>query len=242
MLTRRWRQAGVTLVELSIASLIGLIALAAIVSVYVSTSRHGNQLLQAAHLQQQLRGMLYLIGRDIRRAGFWQFDPRLDDITANPFQSTANGLRPGAYPKEAADSCLLFSYDLDRDGKVGVGRCQQRGCAANTDADNVEQLGFRLRLGNVQSRYGGRTFACDSGYWQALNDNSVEITRLHFSLNQHCKDLAQGQPRCTPTQPRLTQTAVQVELSGHLRHKPATTLTMKQWIRVRNDRLEGFAP
>ena len=234
---RRERQTGSTLVELLVASLIGLIALSAIVTSYAATSRHGRQQLQAAHLEQQLRGILNLISDDIRRAGFWQFDPRVDSPSANPFQRNAHRLRLGAAANEPAASCVLFSYDLDRDGKLGVGRCAKKQSPADSDCDNVEQLGFRLRNGSVQSRYGGRTFACNSGYWQALNDRSIVISKLHFSLTQRCASLTGGQQTCSTDQSRLLQTAIQIELTGHIHRQPQVTRKLSQWVRVRNDRL-----
>ena len=244
MLTNRHRQRGVTLVELMIAGLIALIALSAVLTVYSTSAQHSAQLLQQAHLHQQLHALLHLISRDLARAGYWHFDPTLQAPVDNPFQSLMNQLRIQAYKGESPDSCILFSYDLDQDGLVGVGTCKGADCADETgnDHDNVEQFGFRLRGARVQSRYGGSGLECDSGYWQTLNDPLVEVTRLKFTQHSSCQNLLESERECTAESPRLIQRAVEIQLSGQLRNKPHIDTTIARWVRIRNARLSGGTP
>lgn len=237
MLDRTPRQRGVTLIELMIASAIGLITIAAVITVYAATARHSTEQLQAAHLHQQLFGLLHLIGTDIRRAGYWRFDTSTQSASDNPFMTGENRLRAQAYPDERDNSCILFAYDLDKDGRVGIGRCNSGSCSDGTDADNVEQFGFRLRNFSVQSRYGGNGVACDNGYWQTLNEEDIEITRLSFEILESCVDLINSDSPCTNNSPRLTHRAVSVELAGQLVNKPETMTQLGRWIIVRNDAL-----
>lgn len=230
------RPHGFSLVELMIASTISLIALAAAVTGYATSVRHAALQLQATHLQQQLHTLLFLIGRDLRRAGYWRFDATRVSPADNPFQQGDNRLRVGALTGEAPDSCLLLAYDLDADGRVGVGACQGR-CAAPRDDDNVEQFGFRLRDGGLQARYGGRSLACASGHWQRLNDPEVVVSVLRFQLFTHCVNLARRAKRCAPAGRRLLQRSVRVEVRAHLRAQPEQSLQLTRWVRVRNDRL-----
>ena len=59
MLIRQHRQLGATtLVELMIAAVITLIILSAVLTVYSASARHGSQLLQQAHLHQQLHALI----------------------------------------------------------------------------------------------------------------------------------------------------------------------------------------
>lgn len=234
MLRPRRGQSGLGLVELMIATTIGLVALAAIVSVYSSTAQQGSGLLRAMHLQQQLYGVADLIAADIRRAGYWQFDPRLRSPDENPFQPEGHPVRIGALEGEADASCILLAYDLDDDGAVGVGRCGPGGCAAATDGDNVEQFGYRLRQGSIQSRYAGTDFDCNSGYWQAVTDPGIEITRLHFREHSRCVDLLDGNARCRPQGPRLTRFAIAVGISGHNRGRREENIGLSRWVHVRN--------
>lgn len=232
----RTAQRGVTLVELMIAGVIALIALSAILSVYNATARHSKLLLQSAHLQQQVRGMLQLIGRDLRRAGYWRFDPARQSASDNPFQQGENLVRPGAYPDESPDSCILLAYDLDDDGQVGIGRCHNA-CPPATDDDNVEQFGFRLHGGSVQSRYGGDSLGCDAGYWQALNDPDIEVTRLHFDLHRHCLNLADSEQPCAEDGPQLVQRIIGITVDARLRARPDSSISLVHWVSLRNDQL-----
>ncbi len=242
MLTPRGRQRGVTLVELMIASAIALFALSVVVTVYSATARHSALHLQRAHLHRQLHATLQLVAGDIRRSGYWQFDPGEQSPARNPFQAPPNDLRIAAYPDETPGSCILFAYDMDRDGRVGIGRCDGPGCDAGTDDDNVEQFGFRLRRGTVQSRYGGKTLACDSGYWQSVTDPEIEVTRLRFTGRLDCINLIDPEKACADTEPRLVERAVEVQLAARQRRHPDIQLDASTWVRIRNHRLMEGTP
>ena len=237
MLKHHSLQTGMTLVELMIASVIALIALSSVITVYSATAHHSSQQLQQAHLHQQLHGLLHLISSDLKRAGYWSFSPNLLAPSANPFQNPANQVRVQSYAGENPDSCILFAYDMDQDGLVGVGRCDDSGCASQTDDDNVEQFGFRLRDARVQSRYGGTDFDCESGYWQTVNDPDIEITRLRFEQRSQCLNLVESNRDCTPESARLIQGGIEILLDGRLSNKPDTGITLSQWVRIRNDLL-----
>jgi prepilin peptidase dependent protein B len=241
VLTLLHRQRGVTLIELMTATVIALTALAAVVTVYSATAHHSALQLQSAHLHQQVYGIVHLVGRDLRRAGFRAFDPQQEAPSANPFQQGENRLRTAALAGESADSCILLAYDLDRDGKVGVGKCHGH-CAAPADADNVEQFGFRLHRQSVQARYGGTSLACDSGYWQAVNDPDVEITALSFTLHEHCVNLADATRPCTDDGAQLLQAVVDMSIGARLRNHPGTAVDLVQRIAVRNGLLREAAP
>jgi prepilin peptidase dependent protein B len=234
VLSPRRTQRGVTLVELMIASVIALTA-------YSATATHSAQYLHKAHLHQQLHGLLHTIVRDIRRSGYWRFDPELSSAIDNPFQDNVNRLRVGSYPGQAPDSCILFAYDLDKDGLVGIGRCDAHACGAQTDGDNVEQFGFRLRDGLVQARYGGDTLRCDSGHWQAVTDPGIAVTLLSFTLHENCTNLDHASADCEPHAARILQRLVQIRLSGYPRARPDGQLTLAAWVRVRNDQVLGAA-
>jgi prepilin peptidase dependent protein B len=225
------------LIELMIAAVIALVVLSAVLTVYGATVRHSRLQRPWARLHQQLYGMVHLIGRDLRRAGYWHFDPARHSPVENPFQDATNRLRSGAFPGEPADSCVLLAYDLDADGLVGVGRCRNRHCPPLSDDSNVEQFGFRLHNGALQSRYAGTGLDCGSGYWQALNDPAIEITHLQFTLHAHCINLTDPDAACRGSAPRLVQRVVRVSVGARLRNRPETEIGRVRWITVRNDRL-----
>jgi len=230
-------QCGMTLVELMVGSVISLIALATVVTVYSTTARHAGRQLREADLRQQLYAISALLATDLRRAGYWWFDPQLTPASDNPFEKAGNRLRIGAIDQQPADSCILYSYDLDADGLVGNGHCPQRGCGKLSDDDNVEQFGFRLKNGKVQSRYGGRTFRCDSGNWQTLTTGNVIIDSLHFTLHTDCINLMERGQDCQADMPSLEQHAVAFQLKGHISRRDDIALDISRWVQVRNDRL-----
>lgn len=238
MLSAAHRQHGLTLVELMIAGVISLLALSTVLTVYSTTAHHSTLQLQSAHLNEQLLGMLHLIGRDLRRAGYRHFDPARESSAANPFQLGDNRLRVGAAPGEPAGSCILFAYDLDQDGLVGVGECRQARCPRLSDDDNVEQFGFRLRDGALQSRYGGTGLDCNAGYWQALSDPDIHVTRLRFGLHTHCIHLDTAGAACDEAAPQLLQRLVSIEIGARFDTTPETGLEQVRWVAVRNDRLQ----
>ena len=238
MLTQHRKQRGISLPELMIAAVIALIALSAVLTIYSASARHSSQLLQRALLHQQLHALLHLISTDLRRAGYWHFDPARRASTENPFHNATHRLRILSDTGEIPDSCILYGYDLDQDGLVGVGHCDKTSCADGTDNDNVEQFGFRLRAGRVQSRYGGSEFNCISGYWQTMNDPAVEITQLQFTAATRCLNLLETEQPCIPESPRLIQRAVQIQMGGQLHELPDTHTLISRWVRVRNDQLE----
>jgi len=226
-----------TLVELMIAGVIAMIALSSVLTVYSATAKHSSQQLQQAHLHQQLRGMMHLISSDLKRAGYWSFSPNLLAASDNPFQSPANQVRIQSYTRESPDSCILFSYDLDQDGLVGVGRCNGSSCTNQTDDDNVEQFGYRLRDVRIQSRYGGSGFDCESGYWQTVNDPDIEITQLRFAQQSQCLNLIENNRDCSPGASQLIQGGIEIQLDGQISNKPDTAITLTHWVRIRNDLL-----
>lgn len=241
MLIRHPEQHGATLVEFMIAGVIALIALSAVLTVYSASARHSTELLQQAHLHQQLHALMHLIGRDLKRAGYWYFNPVFQMPSDNPFHNSTNQIRIHAHTAENPDSCILFSYDLDQDGIVGVGVCDDTDCLDETDDDNVEQFGFRLHNARLQSRYGGSVLECETGYWQTVNDPAIEITQLQFTQHIKCLNLLDTDRECTPDAPQLIQGAVEIRLSAQLRNKPDSSTAFARWVRIRNDQLREAA-
>ncbi len=235
---RSRRQRGAGLVELMVASLIALAVLATLVSVYSATARHSSRQLRETDLRSQIHATLETISSDIRRAGFRAFDARNEPASRNPFQQPGNRLRTGALRGQPDASCILYSYDLDRDGLLGTGRCAVNGCVPGTDSDNVEQFGFRLNRGRIQSRYGGRGFGCGTGNWQAVTTTGIVVDTLNFRIHRTCLNLADADSDCAPDRPALWQRAVELQLGAHLPGDEDFQLLLSRWVHIRNDRLE----
>ncbi|MCG2633353.1 MAG: prepilin-type N-terminal cleavage/methylation domain-containing protein [Gammaproteobacteria bacterium] len=67
---QRQRQAGFTLIELMIAILVGTFLIGGVIAVFMGTYRSNVEDLRITHLNQELRGTMALITRDLKRAGY----------------------------------------------------------------------------------------------------------------------------------------------------------------------------
>lgn len=65
------KQKGMTLIELMISIVIGLIVTATMVAIFSTTSSTNNKTLRITHLDQDLRALMNAVTRETRRAGYW---------------------------------------------------------------------------------------------------------------------------------------------------------------------------
>ncbi len=227
--------AGFSLTELMIGSVIGLIVIVGALNLYSANVRATADNLRGARLNQELRGMLDMMQSELRRAGYWGGEPGLDNPADNPFQSLANDIQIDRVGSEPADSCVLYSYDLNGDKLVGTG--PSGGGGPGTSNINLEQFGFRLRGGRLQLRTGGRSLRCDSGSWQALSDPDTEITALRFSSTERCVNLLDPTQPCASGDTVLLRRGVHIELSARSRSDTTVHYAVETDLVLANDKL-----
>lgn len=233
-------QHGFSLMELMVGSAVGLLVIAGALQLYVVNLRATTDTLRLSRLNQELRGTLDLLNNDLRRAGYWAFEPGSASPLDNPFQTAGNDVQLGAVAGEAADSCVLYSYDLNGDLRVGVGPSGTPG--PTTSTANLEQFGFRLRAGQIQMRNGGNSFSCTRGSWQAVTDPDTEITRLRFGLQQTCIDLLDHEQPCTAGDPGLLRRSVRIDIQARCRSDTAITQQLTSTVAIANDKLIAALP
>ena len=78
------RQGGLSLIELMIALLVGLLLLGGLIQIYLSSKQSYNAQEQLARMQENGRFAMDLITRDLRRTGYWGGNRNLGVITGNP--------------------------------------------------------------------------------------------------------------------------------------------------------------
>jgi len=226
------RQHGLGLVELLIASAIGLFLLAGLTDFLGRSLTSSGRNFQDARLTQDLNVAMDLITRDLRRAGYSgtaQGVTTAAGAAANPFmQPVGTGTSFGGInlSQRVERDCILYSYDLSPTA------------AGDGNRDDAENLGFRLRAGAVEA--GSNVTTCDLNQivgWQQVTDpNLSTITALSFQFLDSADNVI-ATPFANPSGPSwvVCTRMIRVTLTGQLRNTPAVTRTLTQSVRVRND-------
>lgn len=158
---------GFTLIESLIALLLGSVSLMALVSLVSSSLAISNDIIQKSRLQEELGNIISLISEDVRRAGYAGnnlivlTDP---NVTSTVFNQV---IELSEYPGEAANSCILYSYDRNDNGILDT-------------TSPSELFGFRLRDKSIEIRKNGA--GCTASGWEDLTEASiVEVDQFSFS-------------------------------------------------------------
>jgi len=158
---------GLTLVELLIAMVLGIIVTGTIISFFATTVRYNSDNLQMIRLNQELRGAMSLISRDLRRAGYFN-------------SATATTTYLDQFGGSVAGDCIYFAYDIDADGTVN---------------DYQDYIAFKLENGEIKAGNGvseavncGTPSSSSAVSWEAITEydssfsdrSDIQITLLQF--------------------------------------------------------------
>ena len=227
--TRPARQRGLSIVELLVATAIGLFLSAVGTTLLVSQLHESRSLLVEARLMQDLRTAADLISRDLRRAGYWgaaatgvwtrDETPGSMPVASNPYVALA----PGASASASTDA-VSFRYSRD--------------ARENNAVDTNEQFGFRLRRNVIEMQLG-------SSNWQALTDaNTLSISAFSVTPSVQEIPLANlcaiacpaGSSHCPP---RQLVRSLAVLITGRSATNATVVRSVRIAVRVRNDALSG---
>ncbi|MDH5357843.1 MAG: prepilin-type N-terminal cleavage/methylation domain-containing protein [Gammaproteobacteria bacterium] len=137
------KQTGITLIEMMIAMVLGLIVTGSIIAIFVSNVKSTSENVKMLHLNQELRVVMGFISNEIKRAGY------SGDPTNTAFMTDFN--------YDAGNNCIRYSYDADGDGIQ----------------DANERFGFRLTANTIQWSSDVTSGTCTNGIWQSLTDTST---------------------------------------------------------------------
>jgi prepilin-type N-terminal cleavage/methylation domain-containing protein len=208
----RLNQQGLTLLEILIAMAMGLIILSAALGIFVSMIKADTDNVKTIQLNQELRGAMSLMTRDIRRAGANQNAAAnaTGSPPSNPF-SVAGGTRLTieANPQGDANSCITYSYDSE--SPFGT-------------SESSEKYGFRLDPVDhtVETRNGDNACSATSGWLDLTDKNLVNITGLSFTDT-------------TVVQAGINIRQITITLSGYLARDNTITRTITETVKLRND-------
>jgi len=237
----RSKQAGLGLIELMISITIGLIVIAGVIQIFVSTLVGSREILDQARLESELNGIMHWMSNDIRRAGYWGADGQDADWASgarNPFTEGVNRINT------PTNSCILFSYNLDNDeGNASIGFCEDclslpaSFAAPVYEIDNMEMFGYRLVSGAVEAREGpengDNAFSCTVGDWGPLSDSDVvNITGLTFDLS--FPDVATVTD-ADGTSLTIETVQVVIQLDGELANDSSVSKSLSTTVRLGNN-------
>jgi len=178
LVTNRKKQKGITLIELMISMMLGLIVIGGALSIYISTIRGSTDITNSARLNYDLESSMQLMVNDIRRAGYWGGAIAGSNANNNPFVilvTNANITIPIA-------SCILYTYDFDDDTVLDL-----TDGSGGTTEDTSEFFGFKLDNGAIKIRSAkvpDNSADCRGSGWETITDeNKINITGLTFSFS-----------------------------------------------------------
>jgi type IV pilus assembly protein PilW len=226
---------GISLLEMLVTIALGLFLVGATAGLLTSQLAEHRRVLLDTRVTQELRAVLDLVTRDLRRAGYWG---HAANAATNPATAPANpydGLYP---PATAADSRLGYAYNHDEvEDDIVAGN---------------ERFGLRLNSTNrsVDWRLSGSAVApVNADNWNALTDpNLLRVTRVSVSSREDSLDLLErcANPSCPPGStscpPRLLQRLVDIEVEGVATTDPTLRRRLSARITLRNPALSGSCP
>lgn len=255
------RQSGVTLIELMIAVLIGLIMTAAAITLYVNYLKNTSDNVALIRLNQDMRSVMDIMVRDIRRAGFVTSEPdaNFTCLQQNAF-ADINILESGTSTLVENDdlgTCILYAYN--RNDNIPTGQCN---VSAFTVAEDRDRFGFRLDTDNatiqmkVPDNSGSMSDCSIDDDWEPITEPDVSYD-LDFKMSEKELDmtymLEEGIQVCPPAPSSvdecigcesgdqcLTIRDVEIRLEGTL--ADGTTQEIQERVRIRNDQYENSHP
>lgn len=199
---------GMGLIELLVAILVGLIVIAAVTSLVLATLRMDTETLRMTRLTQDMRSVMALVTRDIRRAGYWPY--AIEDLGSG---ASSNPHLEISFDDDPADGASCIRYSRHEDGAGGI-------------------EGFRFDAENLWIEAANGPLECEavSGWIPITDDHPddrlIEITDFSFRTPD-------GGP--FPTAGGVTIREIVVSIEGRLADDPTVTRRIEETIRVRND-------
>ncbi|MGC6388691.1 prepilin peptidase-dependent protein [Ewingella sp. S1.OA.A_B6] len=146
------RSQGFTLPEVLMAISIGSMLMLSAAQLYPMFRHRSQSLGRHFQLDQLLRGTAFNIEKDLRRAGFCNGECK------------GKAVMIGNSDGEAANSCVIIIYDLNRNGRWDP-----------PGSIEPDYFGYRLRDRGIETQRG--TDNCSEGGWEKLLDPSeVQVT------------------------------------------------------------------
>ena len=223
---------GLTLVELLVGIVVGLVVLSAAGGAMISYIKSYNDSQKILNLNQNMRAVMDIMAREIRRAGYMFSDVSdVNKFKNNPFFEGDNDLAVHSY-NGVEDGCITFSYNSNKNLTV-------------ESSDPNERFGFRLSSKKIQMRKSGGGSGCDwiNNSYESITDDDVLIDKLKFTI-QGSKDseainIDKPTESCAVDPEKnncLYVRSVRIELTASTNSEPKFQQTLVQTVKIRNDK------
>lgn len=230
-------QRGIGLVEMLVSITLGLFLVGVTAGMLVSQLAEHRRMLLDTRLTQELRAVLDLVARDVKRAGYWG-NAADASWTGGPAYAASNPYQ-GLHPAPgASDSRVGYAYSRDSSEDQVV--------------SGSERFGLRLNTSNRSADWrtsGAALTPTDADTWQALSDPGLlRVTRVSVSAREDSVSLID---RCSVTScptgaadcpPRLALRLVDIEVEGVATTDPALRRSLSAHVSLRNPAVIGTCP
>lgn len=233
MLTRRATgQQGVSLIEVMISIVAGMIVVGSVIAFTVSTMRANAQNVEATRLSQDIRSSLSLMAGELRRAGWDENAVRVVDNLSgytSPFRGVAVGT------SVVANDCVIFGYD-NAGGTAGVAEPGEIRAFRRVEVGGIGVLEVHRGGGTAapsctaaSANYASFPPSCSTtSFWCPFSDpRAVDVTALSFVQTLL--------PATCTAAPCAWSRRIAVSIAGELVTSPDTVRSMQSQVRVRAD-------
>jgi prepilin peptidase dependent protein B len=224
LLRNRHAQHGFSLVELLVATAVGLVLTTWAISMFVTSLGNNRKLITEAQVNQNLRAAADLITREVRRAGYWGHS-----IAGTRTSSTGSTTAINPYRAITTTSSTI-NYDFSRD------------VSENDTLDANDQFMFQLSGGAIQMQTNAEAYPVNITDPNVVTITSFTVTDTSAAalpLGNACSiTCSAGTPNC----PTTTIRSYLISITGTSTKDSAVTRTLETKVRARNDELSGYCP
>lgn len=228
-------QQGLTLVELLVGIVVGLVVLSAAGGAMISYIKSYNDSQKILNLNQNMRGVMDIMAREIRRAGYMSSDiAAMKNPASSPKIFKSNPFFEGDYDLGIYNDgqCIVFSYEKDEFAGASLG----------------DKAGFKLGSNkDVQMRKSATENKVNCSWsgaqeLEGITDNDIIVDRLKFTINgSEGINIDNPAETCVSdpnTKNCLYVRSVRIELTASLKEDSNIKQTLVQTVKIRNDKFK----
>jgi type IV pilus assembly protein PilW len=211
-----------SLVELMIGSVLGLLVSAMVITMFTSVLGSNQQALSTIRLNQELRNAMDMMVHDIRRAGYWSGTTVADNPYASIAKGSVQNVQAGVFLRASPTNFIT----------AGTGDCVVMGYQGDGDSEADRRLSvYYLDSGTIWSLWEAITSAaaaagvdCSDTGARLTDEDTINISSLVFtplpSAASYATESAKG---------------IRITLTGNAISDPRIETTIENEVKIRNE-------